>query len=1197
MTQIIDVSPTRLNTSTTDPNHSVIGRTLSINCSPDGQNLFAGSYSNLWMSGDSGQNWEQTLWQQPDFGQFTVGGSLGGWCVVDIVSALGWRVDKHPRFLAQLRRPRRRPRQKTLLDIVGFGDCGVWTALGNGDGTFQPPNVVIANFGYQAGGWQVDRHPRFAVDLTGDGRADIIGFGDAGVWTAIGNGDGTFQAPQFVLGNYGYQQDWRVDRHPRFLAHLTNSGFADIVGFGEDGVWIALGNGDGTFSEPLKNPVLHNFAHHQGWQVDRNPRFLARLTDSGFDDIVAFGDDGVWTALSNGDGSFRMTRSGPVLSAFGYNQGWREDQHVRLMANLTSSGFADIVGFGEERVFTALSKGDGTFNQVTTGPVLHNFCYNQGWRVDTHPRFLGNLTASGFADIVGFGDAGVWTAKGNGDGTFQDANFVLANFGVEQGWRVDRHPRFVANLSSSGHADIVGIGDAGVWTAIGDGNGGFPTSNFVLANFGYGLTVIAIVISDLATGTRGIWRSTDWGANWAQVHQFPTGEIAGQLEWALGSDHLVYAAGGSSLAISKNGGTTFQDVFPWANGTPARANHVALWQNLPADPYPAIIYVLGDSTMFVSFDGGTTWIADKGTVPANVGGAVSPTTNSNSPRVMVIAPNWPLEVYVAGNGSGGDTAAVLHRGNYAQFFFGNQTSSWEDVPLPDFLTVTGQDSHQDNGNVFLVATQRGRGDLLYYGAQRSVVFVGPLYPATGTDWIQLDAHVHADLHGFLLSPDFSAAIIDGVYQPRTGRVWLLSDGGIYQSNNGGQTLVPSQTGMTLSVVNVGGVSAPGQGPALSLNNGDNDGFYSMDGGQTWTYQEYGGGDNDCSFADPLHSNLMMVFTPRWDVTGKLADHTRDGQTVAVYASALGTIPNVAITADQRVVPGPPLLPDSETFRDLWNANSFYGSRGSRPVVRGLPTEGLFIQGDYIFILDPTENPVLVRTQQILEIADRSEWITTATAPNQGPRVYLQGPPLPFGGLGVVQASGGHAATVFYVGGDLSGSLWTWTAGSANWTQIVPAPPIPNSSVGANSATRFFVDPYRPNVIYILDAPNIKRSDDGGKTWNIDVSLETQLTWNYQIPITSDDDSIGLGDHFDLVLTDMQFDPTNPGIRFAVGNGGVFLTIDAVNWTCLLNTGAMAGRPTNCFYDWISDPYSPSIYVGFAGRSVVKITDLLLNPIF
>jgi hypothetical protein len=77
---------------------------------------------------------------------------------------------------------------------------------------------------------------------------------------------------------------------------------------------------------------------------------------------------------------------------------------------------------------------------------------------------------------------------------------------------------------------------------------------------------------------------------------------------------------------------------------------------------------------------------------------------------------------------------------------------------------------------------------------------------------------------------------------------------------------------------------------------------------------------------------------------------------------------------------------------------------------------------------------------------------------------------------------------------------------------------------------------------------------------------------------------------------MQFDPYSPLIRFAVGVGGAFVTIDGgVTWTRLLHTGALPGQPTNCYYDWIS-PTSPSLYVAFGGRGLVKITGLLLGVI-
>ena len=1207
MPQIVDVSPTRSNTDASHVGRSVTGRMLSIACTPDGKTLYAGSYSNLWESDDGGDHWEQLTWPQPDPSQFDVPGSLGGWCVLDIATTLGWRVDKHPRFIAPLT-------ASGFADIIGFGDCGVWTALGKGDGSFQDPNVVIPDLGYQAGGWRVEKHPRFVVDLNGDGCADIIGFGDEYVWTAIGNGDGTFQKPQIAIANYCYNQDWRIDRHPRFLAHLTHSGFPDIVGFGADGVWVALGNGDGTFREPLPNPVVNNFSYHQHWRVDRHPRFVANLTNSGFADIVGFGEDGVFVVLGNGDGTFREPHPNPVFPNFCYKQGWRVEKHPRFLAPLTKSGFDDIVAFGEAGVWTALSNGDGTFTQTANHPILDNFSYDQGWRVDQHPRFLAPLTNNRLADIIGFGDAGVWTALSSGDGKFTTASFVRQDLGVEQGWRVDRHPRFVGDLTNSGSVDVVGFGDAGVWTAMGDRAGGFPTSNFVLPNFGYGTIVLALVVADLAKDSRGLWRSTDGGSSWTRVHRFPATQNLGQLQWALGSDHLVYAAGRSSVAISHDAGQTFQEVFPWGHGSSVGVNHIAVWQNSPADPFPAVMYALGtttsgDAKMALSFDGGITWIQDKGALPKNAGGLANPVANFNAPTVMVISPRNPLEIFLAQDGSMGGNA--ISRGDYSHFPLGDQTSKWDPpLPLPNALTSTDT---QDSGNIFLVATQRGRGNLLFYGAQRwyqdfeqSAVYVGPLEPQSGDDW-RLLGPVHADLHGFLLSPDFHARFQSGKYHPGGGTAWVLSDGGIYRSTDGGQNFVPATKCQTLASMSVGGVAISGKGPALSLNSGDNDGYYSINGGQKWSYQQYGGGDNDYAFADPLRPNSTMLFTPRWDTAGNIAvgpngnASARYGQTVAVYENHSGGLPDGSNTGhDRRAVVGPPIVTDPNASGVAWNASSGFAAAGFRPVVLGLPGEAPPSQGDYIFILfnpaiiPSATQPLLVRTQNIIDIQDRQEWVTTATGPGQGSNVFLQGPPLRGANLGVVQAAGGHANTVFYVGGN--GTLWTWTAGANAWKQLVPAPPIPVKSVGVSSATRFFVHPYQPNIIYVLDIDHVKRSDNGGATWVVDQNLETQLTWNHQIAISSQADPLGSLDNFDLVLTDMRFEPDVPHLRFAVGVGGAFMTIDGVTWTRLLHTAALPGRPSSCYYDPISEPGSPALYVACAGRSLLKITDLPF-PIF
>ena len=139
--------------------------------------------------------------------------------------------------------------------------------MSNGDGTFQPPRFVLGDLGFDAG-WRVDQHPRFPADLTGDRRADIVGFGAAGVYTAVGDGNGGFRAPQFVIAGF---TDWRTDLHPRFLVDITDDGDADI-GFHDAGMWTARGNGDGTFSAPgFAGPFG---GVNSGWRVNEHPRLL-----------------------------------------------------------------------------------------------------------------------------------------------------------------------------------------------------------------------------------------------------------------------------------------------------------------------------------------------------------------------------------------------------------------------------------------------------------------------------------------------------------------------------------------------------------------------------------------------------------------------------------------------------------------------------------------------------------------------------------------------------------------------------------------------------------------------------------------------------------------------------------------------------------------------------------------------------------
>lgn len=51
--------------------------------------------------------------------------------------------------------------------------------------SFAGPVQVVSSFGYDAVGWRIERHPRMMADVSNDGRADIVGFGNAGVWVLL----------------------------------------------------------------------------------------------------------------------------------------------------------------------------------------------------------------------------------------------------------------------------------------------------------------------------------------------------------------------------------------------------------------------------------------------------------------------------------------------------------------------------------------------------------------------------------------------------------------------------------------------------------------------------------------------------------------------------------------------------------------------------------------------------------------------------------------------------------------------------------------------------------------------------------------------------------------------------------------------------------------------------------------------------
>ena len=377
----------------------------------------------------------------------------------------GWSIEKHLRMMARVN-------NDDLDDIVAFGEAGVWVATSNGSG-FNSPTIWHSGFDYSSG-WSIEKHLRMMARVNNDDLDDIVAFGEDGVWVATSNGSG-FNSPTIWHDGFDYSSGWSIEKHLRMMARVNNDNLDDIVAFGEDGVWVATSNGSGFNSPTIWHSGFGYSDASGGWRVDRHPRMMARVNNDDLDDIVAFGEDGVWVATSNGTGF-----NSPTIwhSGFGYSDasgGWRVDRHPRMMADVNNDDLDDIVAFGEDGVWVAISNGTG-FNSPT---IWHSgFGYSDasgGWRVDRHPRMMADVNDDNRADLVAFGGAGIWVATSNGSG-FDRPAIWASGFGYSNeagGWRVDRHPRMMAHVNDDNRADFVAFGEADVWVGLANTSGAF----------------------------------------------------------------------------------------------------------------------------------------------------------------------------------------------------------------------------------------------------------------------------------------------------------------------------------------------------------------------------------------------------------------------------------------------------------------------------------------------------------------------------------------------------------------------------------------------------------------------------------------------------------------------------------------------------------------------------------------------------
>ncbi len=656
-------------------------------------------------------------------------------------------------------------------------------------------------------------------------------------------------------------------------------------------------------------------------------------------------------------------------------------------------------------------------------------------------------------------------------------------------------------------------------------------------------------------GNNGIYRSTDGGVNWTLVQALgANGQIA-----ATDEPSLFFSGGGQAgLLKSTDFGATwnFLPLSPFNLG-PDSVFHVAFG---PKPEATRRIYALGTRLWF-STDGGANWQEDTN-VPM-LGGPPNDAVGLST-RVMAIHPSDPQVVFLID--------LVNDKGTVWRGTPGTP-GVWTSLPnLPSNVPDTTPSGtryihvHQSPTHIYLFASDQS-------STQMSI-------GDSPVVWRQFDdpRFMHLDPHAIWMTPDFRHHSEGG-----RGRIWQINDGGVYFSTDGAKTWQRARGFNTLGCVNVAVSPVNAKPAAICLQTGDNGAFFSSDGGRNWTSADYQQGDNDTAFVDPKQPRLMYVFAPR-------GSGVSAGVRLVVYKAPPGKAVDAGSgTGQRRQIFSPsipnPSLPEPRQFS--WNCVSFFTTKGYRPLILTLPTESPRPGGDFITIVYRATGSFLMRTTKLGTTAiSQSDWNSTATTEASGAKVFQQGPQLPELEMSIVQASGGHATPVFYVGDTIG--LWKWTDGMADWQALIP--------LGGNAplqAVRFYVDPFRPDRIFLIDAAHVWRSPDGGTNWAINQPLEAALTENGAFPVAL---------HFgstpnEAILQDMVFDPSDPALIIAVGPAGVFSTIDdGAHWDTVVRFSALQTRVMTTYLDAVSDPTLPALYVSTPSRGLLKVTFPAKNPV-